>query len=208
MNRTQTNEAALPALQPHTVLYILPSGHFSGLTKSLKIFTIPSSRLGSNVTLSKSTVETAKKIVASLSPTFTLQRENLTGSRMIYSDASSEIIAEWNVPVLSFGTSELTFPYGSEHSSHAVTIEPLGAVKRGVKLVKDSIVYEWTVDRESDRAVFSLHQVIGKEKVVVGGFLEEGRQAGLIIVDEAEIDAFIAVAGVIAILQRSDSFVK
>jgi hypothetical protein len=217
MANMQTNVAAQnPAphpnltLQNHKLYYLLPSGHFSGLTKSLKIYSIPSSNFEKGSILTKSVFEKAKKLTATATaqPIFTLKRENLTGSRMVYSDESSEISAEWNVPLLSFGTSELIFPYESQYSSHAITIEPLGTVKRGVKFIKDSVPYEWNVESKDDPAVYVLFKIIGTEKTVVGEFMGEGHQAGLVVVDEGEVDPFVAVAGVVAILQRSDSFVK
>ena len=45
-----------------------------------------------------------------------------------------------------------------------------------------------------------LRRSIRNEKTAIGEFLGEEHLAGLVVVDENEIDAFVAVAGAVAIL--------
>jgi hypothetical protein len=192
------------------LFYVQPSGHFGGLTKALNIFNVSSYTSAEDRQLTKPLVHKVKKSIAleSLSPTFTMKRENLAGSRLAYFDEAGENIAEWEMPILAFGTSKIIFAAELQYSSHAVTIEPLGTSKRGVKFVKDSVLFKWDAEREEGEEHYVLFKTTSSEKSVIGGLLKDGHQGGLVAADDREVDVLVAIMGCVAILQRRDSFTK
>jgi hypothetical protein len=95
---------------------------------------------------------------------FTFKKENLTGSHLTASGKGGNHVTDWKSPILSMGTTTLTFQNGSEHSSHPIEIKPLGVGRRAERFVKDSVMYTWENERFKIENK-SLIKAIGSEKV-------------------------------------------
>lgn len=140
---------------------------------------------------------------------FTFKKENLPGSHLTVSDKAGNHVADWKSPILSMGTTTLTFPNGSKHSSHPIEIKPLGVGRRAESFVKDSVMYTWENERFKIENK-NLIKAIGSEKVEVAKYSQKTGhdKEGLLVVNTGEVDELVAVLTCFAVLQHIDSFSK
>jgi hypothetical protein len=129
------------------------------------------------------------------------------------SSSARPFLAEYQSPLLGYGVTHLTFPPGSQHSSHEITVRPLNATRRTQGWVQDSVRYAWDVNRRlfpGGGGVLSLWKAIGStQKIEIGRYQSETGKfmpGGMMAVDEDEIDLLVAVLTCLAVLGQRDSF--
>jgi hypothetical protein len=155
---------------------------------------------------------------------------------MFVTDAAGRQVAQYKAPISAMGTTALTFPESSTHSSHQIQVKPVGLGKRTEGFVKDSVEFLWEPmgskgeggNGNENVANPDLVRLKGKErrmrlcrmgpgeerrvKSVVGEFaggrsLAEGGTLALDTGGEG-VDGLVAVLSCVAVLGRRDSFAK
>lgn len=143
---------------------------------------------------------TLDKGEAWLPPTWTIRRRDFFSRVMDVIDmASGASLARWTLALRSAGASELTFPDGSSHSSHPITVRPAaGGVMLQERFVIDSAELAWKIERVANPfdVNYKLVRTAGGHARVVARYAHPpgsmGR-GGILSVDEGEVDVVVAL---------------
>jgi len=140
---------------------------------------------------------------------FTLKKGNLIGSHLAISDKDGNNVADLKSPILSIGATTLTFPDGSENSSHPIEIKPLGIGHRAESFVKDSVTCTWENERFKIENK-TLARIIDSEKMEVARYSQKrGRDnEGVLVLDAREVGELVSVLTCVEVLQHINSFSK
>jgi hypothetical protein len=136
-----------------------------------------------------------------------LKKGNLKGSHLIVADKDSNHIADWKNPIVSIGTTTLTFPEGSKHSNHPIEIKPSGVGRHVESFVKDSMMYVWENERVKV-ANKTLVKLVESEKVRVARNGQKTGQDtdGVLVVDTGVVDELVAVMTSLAVLRHTEIY--
>jgi hypothetical protein len=127
--------------------------------------------------------------------------------------------ARLHSPLLAFGTSTLTFPPSSPHSSHKITISPTSVATRAQSFVKDSVEYLWEVNHskgETDKDKSKLHsgqvnlwKSDSAKRIEVARYVSQSGKfevGGVLVIGEKDVDGLVAVGTVLGVLGQRDGF--
>jgi hypothetical protein len=118
---------------------------------------------------------------------------------------TSTEIAHYKHSVTSSGTATFTFPDGSKHSSHEISLKPQRLFRRTNTFVQDSVDYEWHCDSRWKSNRMTLVKSIGGRKIVVARYAQkwgDWSAEGVILIDEKEIDVAVAALTAVATLKK------
>jgi hypothetical protein len=155
-----------------------------------------------------------------LQPAWRLTRgSRFSTSRITVTDAAtSSEVAKWHSPILGFGAAHIVFPTNSPHCSHKLDLKPLKVEDRAQGFVKDSVSYAWQltgkpVSRTDPRGALSLYKTgpggAGARKIEVARYRSMSGKfevGGVLVLEEREVDALVAVLTLLAVLNQRDSF--
>ena len=125
-------------------------------------------------------------------------------------------VAQFHSPWLSFGATHVYFPPDSSHCIHELTVKPVSVKRRAQTFVKDSVLHIWapasgaSVSRDNaGSGKLSLFKAVASKQIEsaryesVSGKFELG---GLLVLEEREVDALVAVLTVVDVLGQNDAF--
>ncbi|KAH0559682.1 hypothetical protein GP486_003802 [Trichoglossum hirsutum] len=184
---------------PTRTFYILP--HCS-LTKSIQILnltphlTAPYTDPG----FAAHAKQVAKQ--GGVAPCITVQKANLLGTRYMVLDPTdnNRELATWKAPLTSFGSSHISFPPGSRHSSHAITLSSFLKT-----FTHNSTPYAWQHGHLLHRNRFSLWMELPTgERRLVARYWQgcDWRTGGTVVLDGEQVDELVALITCVAILKR------
>jgi len=128
------------------------------------------------------------------------------------------VVANWKHPWSSVGEALLSFPEGSPHSSHEITLKNKVWGLRTETFVLNSVPYEWRMEsllHSHEMALYKIFPSIstlgsvnrGNERKTVvarysqkwwGGFVT----GGVVVVDSKEVDVLVAVLTLAVVLKK------
>lgn len=120
-----------------------------------------------------------------------------------------KVVAEFHSSLLSFGATHISFPRDSSHSSHEITVKPLAIQRRAQSFVKDSVTYVWESTTPSSHSKLSLYKAVASKKVEVARYESSSGRfelKGILVLDEREVDALVAVVTLVGVLGQNDAF--
>jgi hypothetical protein len=118
---------------------------------------------------------------------------------------SGNDIAKWKHPGTSVGKATLSFPSGSTHSAHDITISPVRRYRRTNMFVKDSVTYKWRCNSRFKANRLTLEQGVGGKHTIVGQYAQRWGSwiaGGLLLVDGQQVDEVVAVLTTCVMLRR------
>lgn len=123
------------------------------------------------------------------------------------------VLADYSSPLLAYGVTNISFPAGSLHSSHPITVRPINATRRSQAFVQDSVSYVWDVNRTlfpGGGGVLSLYKGIGaRKKIEIGRYQSDDGTfipGGVLVIDAEEVDVLVAVLTLLSVLSQRESF--
>jgi hypothetical protein len=124
-----------------------------------------------------------------------------------YSDEKADlnVIASWKASRGDLADQIFTFPDGSPHSSHTITMKRVKVWNRSETFVNDSVEYQWRFDSPLSRSRFTLYKIFGGQEVVVAkykGPLPVFRPKGALLVNEKEIDFVVALLSCCGVIRK------
>jgi len=147
-------------------------------------------------------------------PAWTFRRTGFWKNIVIYEgdpppNKQEGIVAVWNPPKWDLGLSVFTFPHQSSETketypTHTITLKK-DRPKRTECFVSDSFQYIWRWDNVWAGRCLSLFRVINGEEVQVARYKGQKpwrRHGGLLLIDESEVDAALAMIGCVSTLRK------
>lgn len=216
IDHSSPGAAIAPTFKPTHTLWLTPH---SMLTKSIPILdltptlTVPYTSLDSTY---KTAVKSALKDHTH-TPIYTIQRGNWMGLKWKITtqnaSGNEEEVANWKHPWLSVGEAVLSFPEGSPHSSHDITLKPKRWGFRTENFVMDSVLYQWEMDSLLHSHGMSLFKILPalsadekERKVEVAKYSQKWWGAfvtgGVVMVDSREVDVLVAVLSLAVVLKK------
>ncbi|KAH6695072.1 hypothetical protein F5X68DRAFT_28281 [Plectosphaerella plurivora] len=143
---------------------------------------------------------TPEKGEAALTPTWTIRRGDFFSRAMdVVETATGASLARWTLALLSTSASELTFSSDSPHSSHPITVRPVGSSSMlQERFVVDSAELAWKIERGAnpfDVRYKLVRTAAGHAHVVARYAHPPGSmyRGGILSVDENEVDVVVAL---------------
>jgi hypothetical protein len=127
-----------------------------------------------------------------------------TGSTTASTMSDENLIVTWELSKQQYGKNIFTFPTGSEHSGHPVTMQKEKRWSTFDEVfVVESIQYFWRYDGHSRRK-FTLWKVVGQDKQLVGRYKAKKwlNKSGVLLVNAGEVDCALAVMTMMAMLRK------
>lgn len=122
-------------------------------------------------------------------------------------------VAYVDTHVLSYGASHIYFSPDSPHCSHEITLKPIAVMTRSQSFIKDSANYIWerTPSKSSSTGSgrLTLYEAIGRKKIEVARYASANSKfdfGGLLVLEEREVDALVAILTLIGVLAQNDAF--
>ena len=140
-------------------------------------------------------------------PTYTINKNSgLLGrtSTMYAMDGGAEL-AYWKHPALPIQSAEITFPEGSPHGSHQLTLKAASHSSLGNEWVQDSVTYRWKCESRWKLGQYNLTRTVSGQKMLIGKYTQnmiKTTAGGVLIVDSNEIDEVVAVLTMCVMLRR------
>jgi hypothetical protein len=162
-----------PPFQPTRIFYIQKKSLIRSSIHILDLTTALLETYNPQTGISPSFLAEAKKLVSSSPPpeTIYILKSNLTSSHLTVTNRTGTHLASWESPILALGTTTISFPDGSSHSSHPIEVKPLGVGRRAESFVKDSVTYVWEMERFKTE-LKSLVKVVGEERKEVARYAQ------------------------------------
>lgn len=184
--------------QPNRILYISP---FTGSTKGIKIYDETNElRAQYPGEITSDFKKNAKSIAEAQDPAsslYTIKRENWQMSSFSIRDGGSTdgpTLGHWKAPHFSTGTTELSFPADSKHSSHNFTMHPRKWYRSSEVFVVNSATYIWQAATKVTERRWSLFKIVKGQRIEIARF-EMGwgwGSGGVLVVNEDEVDSLLA----------------
>ena len=124
-------------------------------------------------------------------------------------------VASLHAPILAFGTTSITFPPSSEHSSHTLTVSPVSMTTRAQAFVEDSIPYIWEPAGEGHSETaspssecLSLYKADSTKRIEVARYASQSGKfevGGILLVQEGEVDVVMSLVTLLGVLNQRDS---
>jgi hypothetical protein len=127
------------------------------------------------------------------------------GLVMLDQAASGAELARWHHPLLSSGKATLTFPEGSPHASHELSVAPKRLFRRANAWVQDSVEWEWDADSRWKSNRLTLYKHVGGQRVVAARYAQPWGNwvaGGVLVVDSGSVDAVVATLTVLVMLKK------
>ncbi|CAJ2501736.1 Uu.00g045890.m01.CDS01 [Anthostomella pinea] len=119
---------------------------------------------------------------------------------------SGEPLCDLNITFVSFGSSTVRFPSGSQHSRHEIELCPVGdgwEPQRHEAFVKNSIPYFWDM---SDGRVGVLYKCLNQQRVEIARVAGYGfDQDAVLVLNANELDEVVAVSTCIILINGRDA---
>jgi hypothetical protein len=146
----------------------------------------------------------------SYTPAITCNRNGLFGLTYNVVDDQDKHIAHWSHPWSSLGESILTFPEGSDHSSHPISLKNKAFAMRSEVFTVNSQPYMWEMDSMWHSTNMTLYKVTGtgeaEKKVEIGKYAQKWWggfvTGGTFVLDEDEINGVVACLTLLVVLRK------
>jgi len=197
------------AITPTSTYWISPHGL---LTKNITILDLTKDMSVPYSAMDDAYKEQVKKALKdhSFTPVYTCHRSNWLGLQYKVTDEQDAHIADWKHPWSSVGETTLTFPQDSPHSSHPIILRNKRWGLRTEGFTVESQPFFWEMDNLWHSTYMTLYKVTGngknQTKVEVAKYAQKWWGAfvtgGTIVVDEKQIDGFIACLTLCVVLKK------
>ena len=140
-------------------------------------------------------------------PKYTIAKESglLGRTSTMFSVEDGKEIAYWKHPALALKSAELTFPEGSPHASHSITMKTRHVSSMANEWVQDSVKYEWECPSQWKAGQYTLFRTAAGTRSVIGRYSQSMIKilaGGVLLVDTKEIDEVVAVLTMCVMLRR------
>ena len=106
---------------------------------------------------------------------------------------------------MSWSNNVLSFPLGSSHASHPITMKAKSYWKFREQFVVDSVTYTWVPDNAWMNIKFTLHKSIGSHELKVGRYEQEWKflqTGGTLVLNTNEVDDVVGVLSCLVVLLK------
>lgn len=194
---------------PTRTYWITPHGM---LTKEITVLDLTTDLQTPFVDFSNAYKDEVKKTLKdhTFTPIFSARRTNWLGLKYIITGSDNQKLADWKHPWSSVGEATLTFPEGSPHSSHTISLKNKRWGLRTESFTINSVPFIWEMNSLWHSNAMTLFKVYGsgeqQKRVEVGKYAQKWWGSfvcgGTFVVDENEIDGFIACLTLLVILKK------
>lgn len=198
-----------PAFAPTSTYWVTPHGL---LTKDITILDLTKDISVPYLGLNDAYKEQVKKTLKDhcCMPAYTCHRNSWLGLQYSITNDQDEHIADWKHPWASVGEATLTFPEGSSHSSHPISMRNKRWGLRTEIFTVESQPFLWETDSLWHSTNLTLYKVTGKgefeSKTIVAKYAQKWWGAfvtgGTVVVDEKLIDGFVACLTLCVVLKK------
>ncbi|KAI1395503.1 hypothetical protein F4819DRAFT_188105 [Hypoxylon fuscum] len=142
------------------------------------------------------------------SPSYEIKSSgNMMRTLKTITDGSGSKVCDLNITFVSFGSSTVRFPPGSEHSRHEVEMCPVGGSgnddSKHEAFVRHSIPYFWDMTRGR---VAILYKCLNQQRVEIGRVAGYGFDKDVVLVlNGEELDDVVAISTCIILLNGRDA---
>jgi hypothetical protein len=146
----------------------------------------------------------------SIAPAFTCQSDGWYKLTYTITNDQEATIAQWKHTWSSVGEAILTFPQGSPHSSHPVSLGNRQWGSRDDRFVLGSQPFSWESDSVWHDGNMTLYKISGSSEQEVKREVSKYAQkswlafvtGGTVVVDEKEIDGLVACLTLLVVLEK------